>query len=111
MPDDQSERDAFDLLSENGFFVPDYATDRRNMADYFHRIKHSTDELHITVLTTLQCNFACGYCYQGDREDFNQFADKMTLETSGPDQIAAVKARLAASGYRVEDAQPRGRPT
>src|SRR5256885_3017179 len=84
---DQSERDAFDLLSENGFVVPDYATDRRNMADYFHRIKHSTDELHITVLTTLQCNFACGYCYQGDREDFNQFADKMTLETS---------ARLAA---------------
>ena len=34
------------------------------------------------MLTTLQFNFACGYCYQGDREDFNQFADKMTLETS-----------------------------
>src|SRR5256885_4175692 len=77
-----SERDAFDLLSDNGFFVPDYETDRRNLAEYFHRIKHSGDELHITVLTTLQCNFACGYCYQGDREDFNQFADKMTLETS-----------------------------
>jgi uncharacterized protein len=82
-----SEREAVDLLSENGFFVPDYETDRRNMADYFHRIKHSSDELHITVLTTLQCNFACGYCYQGDREDFNQFADKMTLETSA--RIAA----------------------
>src|SRR5438094_20344 len=78
----QAERDAFELLTENGFFVADHETDRRNMADYFHRIKHSADELHITVLTTLQCNFACGYCYQGDREDFNQFADKMTLETS-----------------------------
>jgi uncharacterized protein len=82
-----SEREAVDLLSENGFFVADYETDRRNMADYFHRIKHSSHELHITVLTTLQCNFACGYCYQGDREDFNQFADKMTLETSA--RIAA----------------------
>jgi uncharacterized protein len=78
----ESEREAVDLLSDNGFFVPDYETDRRNLSDYFHRIKHSGDELHITVLTTLQCNFACGYCYQGDREDFNQFADKMTLETS-----------------------------
>ena len=77
-----AEREALDLLAENGFFVADYETDRRNLSDYFHRIKHSDEELHITVLTTLQCNFACGYCYQGDREDFNQFADKMTLETS-----------------------------
>ena len=36
---------------------------------------------------------------------------ELTLETSGPDQIAAIKARLASAGYRVEDAQPRGRPT
>jgi len=79
----ESEREAVDLLAENGFFVDGYESDRRRMEDYFHSIKHSTDELHITVLTTLQCNFACGYCYQGDREDFNQFADKMTLETSG----------------------------
>jgi threonine dehydratase len=36
---------------------------------------------------------------------------ELTLETSGPDQIAAIKARLASAGYRVEDARPRGRPT
>jgi uncharacterized protein len=76
------ERDAVDLLRENGFLVADYHADRRNLDDYFHGVKHSGDELHITVLTTLQCNFACGYCYQGDRDDFNQFAEKMTLETS-----------------------------
>jgi len=77
-----SEREAVDLLTEHGFFVASYETDRRNLDDYFHSVKHSGDELHVTVLTTLQCNFACGYCYQGDREDFNQFAEKMTLETS-----------------------------
>src|SRR5215468_7029171 len=78
----ESERDAVDVLKENGFFVADYAADRRALEDYFHDVKHSGEELHVTVLTTLQCNFACGYCYQGDREDFNQFAEKMTLETS-----------------------------
>ncbi len=77
-----SEREAVDLLTENGFFVSDYASDRRALDEYFHNVKNSAEELHITVLTTLQCNFACGYCYQGDREDFNQFAEKMTLETS-----------------------------
>jgi uncharacterized protein len=34
------------------------------------------------VLTTLQCNFACDYCYQGDRGDYNKFAEKMTMETA-----------------------------
>jgi uncharacterized protein len=77
-----SEREAIDVLKENGFFVSDYAADRKALDEYFHGIKHSNEELHITILTTLQCNFACGYCYQGDREDFNQFAEKMTLDTS-----------------------------
>ena len=76
------ERHACDLLTENGFFVESRDADRQRMADFFHGIRHSSDELHITVLTTLQCNFACDYCYQGDRDDFNQFAEKMTLETS-----------------------------
>src|SRR6478736_6046549 len=79
---DGTEREAFDLLTENGFFVPDARADRAALDAYFHSVKHSSSELHITLLTTLQCNFACGYCYQGDREDFNQFAEKMTLETS-----------------------------
>src|SRR5262249_20021058 len=78
----ESEREAVEVLTENGFFVSDYAADRRALDEYFHSVKHSAEELHITVLTTLQCNFACGYCYQGDREDFNQFAEKMTLETA-----------------------------
>src|SRR5580765_1087625 len=76
------ERDAVDVLKENGFFVSDGAADRQALEEYFISVKHSAEELHVTVLTTLQCNFACGYCYQGDREDFNQFAEKMTLETS-----------------------------
>ena len=79
---DGSEREALDLLTENGFFVPDARADRAALDAYFHTVKHSSSELHITLLTTLQCNFACGYCYQGDREDYNQFAEKMTLETS-----------------------------
>ena len=34
------------------------------------------------MLTTLQCNFACDYCFQGDHGDYNKFADKMSLETA-----------------------------
>jgi len=34
------------------------------------------------VLTTLQCNFACDYCLQGDHGDWNKTAAKMSMETA-----------------------------
>ena len=73
----------FELLTDNGFLVADRAgrSARRSTA-IFDRVTSSTAELNITVLTTLQCNFACDYCFQGDHGDYNKFADKMSLETA-----------------------------
>ena len=45
-------------------------------------MREDTDQLRVTVLTTLQCNFACDYCFQGDHGDYNKFAAKMSLETA-----------------------------
>src|SRR3990170_3454045 len=79
----KDEREAWDLLVENGFLVADRATDRRRLDEYFASVRSDTTELSVTVLMTLQCNFACGYCFQGDHGDHNTVAEKMTLETAG----------------------------
>jgi len=76
----REECDAVELLHENGFLVSNRETERKALADYFTAVKSGTSELNVTVLTTLQCNFACDYCFQGDHGDYNKFADKMTLE-------------------------------
>ena len=76
------ERGAIELLRDNGFVVADRRAQRQNVGDFFARVKSDASELHITVLTTMQCNFACDYCYQGDRGDYNKFAEKMTLDTA-----------------------------
>ena len=34
------------------------------------------------MLTTLQCNFACDYCIQGDHGDYNKNAARMSMETA-----------------------------
>src|SRR5713101_5580213 len=82
-PLDDSERQSWDVLLENGFLVENRANDRRALDDYLTGVKSSTDELNVTLLTTLQCNFACDYCFQGDHGDYNLHADKMSLETAG----------------------------
>ena len=82
-PPDDSERQAWDVLLENGFLVENRASDRRALDDYLTGVKSSTEELNVTLLTTLQCNFACDYCFQGDHGDYNLHADKMSLETAG----------------------------
>jgi uncharacterized protein len=79
---DEDTRAAIATLTTNGFLVPSRDHDRRALDDYLTTVKSDTSELNVTVLTTLQCNFACDYCFQGDHGDYNKFADKMTLETA-----------------------------
>jgi len=75
-----AEREALDLLIENGFLVEGRTADRAALEQYLAEVKSDTAELNITVLTTLQCNFACDYCFQGDHGDYNERAGRMSLE-------------------------------
>ena len=55
--------------------------------------------MRVTVLTTLQCNFACDYCFQGDHGDYNKHADRMSLDDS---------ARLSAwIEQRLDELKPK----
>jgi uncharacterized protein len=78
----EEEREALDLLTENGFLVESRDADRARLDQYLTAVKSDTSELSITLLTTLQCNFACDYCFQGDHGDYNLHADKMSIETA-----------------------------
>src|SRR5260221_3527327 len=75
-------RDALGLLWENGFLVADRETEHRALNEYLTDVKSDKTELSVTLLTTLQCNFACDYCFQGDHGDYNERAEKMTVATA-----------------------------
>jgi uncharacterized protein len=77
-----TERDAVQTLTQHGFLVADRASERASLDDFFTTFREDTSQLRVTVLTTLQCNFACGYCIQGDHGDYNRHAHKMSLETA-----------------------------
>ncbi len=74
------EQEALATLSANGFIVPDRTAERSALDRFFHEVRESTEQMHVTILTTLQCNFACDYCVQGDHGDYNKHATKMSME-------------------------------
>ena len=81
-PFDAEEREALTTLGELGFVVDSRDADRRALDHFFDTVRNDTSQLRLTVLTTLQCNFACGYCYQGDHDEHNRQGHKMSLETA-----------------------------
>src|SRR5918999_6368506 len=89
------ERDTLRTLGENGFLVTSYEAEREGLREYFRTIRENTEQMKVTVLTTLQCNFACDYCFQGDHGDYNLFAQKMTLEQAAQ-VVGWIEARLDA---------------
>jgi uncharacterized protein len=76
------ERETLETLIENGFVVESRDHERQTLDEYFTNLREDTEQMKLTVLTTLQCNFACDYCFQGDHGDYNKFAAKMSLDTA-----------------------------
>jgi uncharacterized protein len=74
--------DALATLAEHGFVVRDRRDEWQQLETFFRNVREGDEELRITVLTTLQCNFACDYCFQGDHGDYNKTAAKMTMATA-----------------------------
>jgi len=92
------EREAIDTLAEHGFVVTDPESERAALESHFAEFRDDASQLRITILTTLQCNFACDYCYQGDHVEFGRPAGKMSLDTS---------ARVAEwIGRQVDELRP-----
>jgi len=81
-PRTEEERSTLDLLTEHGFLVDSREHERQTLEQYFRDVREDSETLKVTVLTTLQCKFACGYCIQGDHGDYNKHAAKMSLENA-----------------------------
>jgi len=95
----EDEREALATFAEHGFLVQDHASEQAALALRFSEFREDVSQLRITILTTLQCNFACDYCYQGDHVDAGRPAPKMSIETSA--QVAEwIASQLDAVGPR-----------
>lgn len=97
VPPDPKTREAVHQLSELGFLVESREAEDRELEAFFHSLKEDASHLRVTLLTTLQCNFACDYCIQGDHESHDAPGARMSLESAA--QVAEwMTQRLDALG-------------
>lgn len=62
-----SEKDTEKALLENGILL-DESFDEVGFLNYCHNLtKYSREALHLVIATTMECNFACPYCYENRR--------------------------------------------
>jgi uncharacterized protein len=94
----KGEKDSLATLEENGFLVRHRLSERAALESHFAEFREDASQLRITILTTLQCNFACDYCYQGEHGEPGRPAERMSIDTAA--QVAAWIAK------QVEEVRP-----
>ncbi|MFV9510433.1 radical SAM protein [Tepidibacillus sp. LV47] len=55
--------DPLKRLVESGFLVPDHVNEDMR-AKFLHQSLHRTDQMHLVLFPTEECNFRCTYCYE-----------------------------------------------
>lgn len=86
------EREALSVLHADGFVVDSREAERTALRARFADMREDTSQLRVTVLTTLQCNFSCDYCVQGDHGPHSN-TDRMSLDTASR-TLAWIESRL-----------------
>jgi uncharacterized protein len=76
-------------LVSAGFHVPVDGDELGRVTTHFETSRRSGDHLNLTIAATLNCNLACGYCFQGQ----NKPAKRMDDAVQGK-LIAFVEGRL-----------------
>ena len=79
---DAEGRQAVRELADLGFLVESRAAEDAALEAFFRDVREDASHLRVTLLTTLQCNFACDYCIQGADEGHDLPGARMSLESA-----------------------------
>lgn len=96
--------DEIKALEDTGVLVPQGVDEDRLFDLFYNHIRFSGRTLSITLLTTMNCNFACTYCYEGE---LTRGRKQMSMETAD-ETIAWMKARAKENSVSTIDIQYHG---
>ena len=74
---DVAEENILQDLHRGGFVVPETEDEMRRIAEGYSMLRFGRKTMSLTIAPTLQCNFACDYCYQGHDADKQVMDEKV----------------------------------
>jgi uncharacterized protein len=81
-PANADERDAQQVLLEDGFLVRSRAEDDANVRAFLDRAADGiAGTMHVTLMPTLACNLACTYCFQKEHPAFTKMQERTERAT------------------------------
>ncbi len=63
------ERNILDHLLLNNFIIPSDIDEGSSVKKFYFNERNKTDNMGITILPTLKCNFDCSYCFEGSNKE------------------------------------------
>lgn len=73
-------KEELDILYENGFLVDDDIVETELIVKDFFNITTKNETLYLSIITTMDCNFECPYCFQNrKREYFSEETSKAVI--------------------------------
>lgn len=76
----EKESNILEDFQRGGFVVPETEDEMRHIIEGYSMLRFGRKYMSLTIAPTLQCNFACDYCYQGQSADI-QTMDENTFST------------------------------
>ncbi|MZP28321.1 SPASM domain-containing protein [Heliobacterium undosum] len=67
-PIPKEDRNTIDHLLVNNFLVPSDIDELEVFKKQYLKERQRTDNMGLTILPTLNCNFGCAYCFEGDEK-------------------------------------------
>jgi uncharacterized protein len=91
----------FDKLKEGNFLIPDTRDEIRRIKANHYMARFSHRGLGLTIIPTLECNFACDYCYEPDNPDAARVSDRENMREEVQDSLARIAKSTLSQGTKL----------
>lgn len=69
---ENSDKDFLCMLKKQGILVTDHQTEINKYKYFFYKNAFDNLTVDLTIAPTMQCNFNCPYCFEGDNKTFSK---------------------------------------
>ncbi len=94
----QIPKDLFDKLKEGSFLIPETNDEIQRLKVTHNMARFGNRGLGLTIIPTLECNFACDYCYEPNNPDVQRDPKKELMKEEVQDGIVEVVKSMLPQG-------------